>query len=134
MVFVLVASLLLKVQASDVGGDGVYPVGWQRAGRCPQDGAGTCCDLEPEDVHHKNPKVATCARNTIWAKQTGIKTLKGWYTQFTNLSPSSTFHEFQCMLAKKNSDKALMSNGHGCFPPCTQATVAFKNGAQAGEL
>merc|ERR1719401_1312588 len=118
MVFVLVASLLLKVQASDVGGDGVYPVGWQRAGRCPQDGNGKCCDLEPEDVHHTNAKVAKCARNTIWAKQTGAVRVQEWYYHYLNLKPSSDFSVFQCMLAKKNSDKSLMSNGHGCMPPC----------------
>jgi len=90
-----------------------------------------CHDVKASDVNNSNDIIATCARNAIWAKETGLRTAALNYNNFANLTTKSGLGEFQCMLWYKHTN-AVMANGtegHGCMHPCTPQPLTLNFGA-----
>eukprot|EP00928_Gymnodinium_smaydae_P024249 TRINITY_DN1967_c0_g2_i1.p1 TRINITY_DN1967_c0_g2~~TRINITY_DN1967_c0_g2_i1.p1 ORF type:complete len:1126 (-),score=345.03 TRINITY_DN1967_c0_g2_i1:194-3571(-) len=77
----------------------------------------TAEDLCHDAKDSTDDKVAECKRNVEWAKNTGIVTQPGDYSDFPNLSADSPWSDFQYVLHQKQV-KYGSSQGHDCPLPC----------------
>merc|ERR1719277_1564726 len=75
---------------------------------------GSCLTVDASTTHPLGKK---CYNNVIWAKETGIKTQPQMYENYTTLTNTSSFADFQCALyGMVGGDEA--GTGHGCPMPC----------------
>merc|ERR1712048_1377902 len=69
------------------------------------------------DANTTHPLGKKCYNNVMWAKDTGIYTQPKMYENYTTLTNTSSFADFQCALyGMVGGDEA--GTGHGCPMPC----------------
>jgi hypothetical protein len=94
-----------------------------------------CFDIMNKTEREVNPKAKTCHKNAVWAKTTGVKEEKDYYTHYPTLSTDDGLEKYQCMLWKKSTLPPYTNKeSHYCIYPCANITIEYKGVSGKSEM